>query len=57
MKYLLRVETQEELPVFTQRRLAKFVLETAPSEVTVTKVEIEDQQTGSVETVNRGETQ
>lgn len=58
MKYLIRLEVQEEITSFDQRRLAKFILETAPGapfRFTVTKVEVEDQQTGRIESVGRGE--
>jgi hypothetical protein len=49
------MDTQDEVSAFVQRRLAKFLLESAPEDIIVTKVEVEDQQTGRTETVNRGE--
>ena len=57
MKYLVKVETQEEITPYFQKRLAQFLLETAPKEIIVTKVEVEDQQTGHSVSLNRGESQ
>lgn len=57
MKYLLKLETQEEISAHDQKKLCRFVLESAPYDITVTKVSCEDQQTGRSESMNRGETQ
>lgn len=57
MRYFVRIETQDEVTEYEQKQLARFVLETAPNNVIVTKVEVEDQQTGRKVAVERGEHQ
>lgn len=56
-KYRIVVDTQDDISEYHQKQLARFVLESAPNDVLVTKVEVEDQQTGRKVTMERGEHQ
>ena len=57
MRYTLKIDVQEELSQYRLKQLARFVLETAPREVIVTKVEAEDNQTGHKVAIERGDHQ
>ena len=57
MRYTLKIDTQDEVTQYQLKQLVRFVLETAPREVIVTKVEAEDNQNGHKVAVERGDHQ